>query len=429
MKKNIPFLLLIFIITKIFGQDYKINFTGSGASNIVDSVKVENITQCTNLSLIGADTLHLLGSDGLNELNSNPNQVNIYPNPSITHYFIEFNIEEKANVIITIYNLQGLLILEKQEFLIAGKHCYQLNGLSCGVYLIKINAGLNSYSTKIISNSNTKFYDANIRNIDSDSAPAIQLLETKYYITGKQLEETLTNHTMQYTTGDRLKITGYSGGIYATIVVIVPTQSQTLPFDFISCTDVDGNHYSVVKIGTQWWMAENLKTTKYRNGNTIPNVTNNTSWRNLTTGAYCNYNNDINKVAIYGRLYNWFTIDDSRGIAPLGWHVPSLTEMETLFIYFDSDTLCGGKMKSNCTSLWNSPNAGATNESGFSGIPGGFRSNLGVFQDISIWGIWWYATSIDPDYANVLVLFNHIPDFGQHLAPKKNGLSVRCIKD
>ncbi|MCK9206407.1 MAG: T9SS type A sorting domain-containing protein [Salinivirgaceae bacterium] len=428
MKKFTIFYLLVFVIAKMYGQDYQINFTGSGASNVVDSVIVENITQCTSISLSGVDTLHLFGSAGINELTSNPNQVNIYPNPSTSHYIVEFDIEEKTNVSIDLYNLQGELILKKQECLPEGHHRYQLNGLDNGIYLIKINAALFTYSTKIISNSNVKNNCAEIRYIDY-APPIIKLIKTTNLKTGNLLNKAKTIKVMQYTTGDRLKFTGYSGGIYATIVVLVPTQSQTLSFNFVSCVDVDGNYYSVVEIGTQLWMAENLKTTKYRNGNTISNVSDNTAWSNLSIGAYCNYSNDTNYSAIFGRLYNWYAVNDSRDVAPLGWHVPSFTEWEMLSNYLDSNTVSGGKLKANCTLLWNSPNTGASNESGFTGIAGGFRDNVAVFQEIGNWATWWYSTSMNVTTAYVLVLWHDDDDFGQHYAAKTYGLSVRCIKD
>lgn len=428
MKKIVFFLLLIFAIAKIFGQDYKIDFAASIASNGVDSVKVENITQCTSLSLRGADTLHLLGSNGLNELKSNPNHVCIYPNPSEANFFINIDIKGKTNVSTVIYNIKGELILEKYDFLLEGKHSYQLNGLCKGVYVVNIKVGLTNFSTKIISNNYNKYNKANISKIDI--IPNHQFIEIVKSRNAKKQKETITSNIMQYTTGDRLKFTAYSGGgKYATIIVIVPTQSQTLSFNFIPCTDMDGNHYSVVQIGTQWWMAENLKTTKYNNGDIIPNITNSTSWRNLTTGAYCNYNNDINKVAIYGRLYNWFAIDDSRNIAPLGWRVPSFAEWQALSDYYGGNNISGGKLKANCTSFWSNPNTSANNESGFSGLGSGFRDANAVFMEQGAWVVWWYSTSMNPTTAYSLVLWNNDDDFGQHYASKVVGASVRCIKD
>jgi len=137
-------------------------------------------------------------------------------------------------------------------------------------------------------------------------------------------------------------------------------------------TDIDGNVYETVTIGTQVWMAENLKVTHYRNGNTILHIIDWFSWFTLT-GAYCEYDNDVNNVAVYGRLYNWYAVNDSRYIAPVGWHVPSDAEWLTLVDYLGGDTVADGKMKEIGTTHWVSPNTGATNESGFSALPGGYR--------------------------------------------------------
>lgn len=136
-------------------------------------------------------------------------------------------------------------------------------------------------------------------------------------------------------------------------------------------TDYDGNVYQTVLIGDQCWMMENLKVTHYRNGDPIPHVTDGVTWGNLTSGAYCNYNNDEGNVATYGRLYNWYAVDDSRNIAPAGWHVPSDAEWQTLVDYLGGDAVAGGKMKEAGTTHWASPNTGATNESGFTALPGG----------------------------------------------------------
>jgi len=140
-----------------------------------------------------------------------------------------------------------------------------------------------------------------------------------------------------------------------------------------SVTDIDGNVYQTVKIGNQWWMMENLKVTSYRNGEAIPNVTDTTEWYNLTTGAYCYYDNDAYNTTIYGRLYNWYSINDSRSIAPTGWHVPTDEEWTTVINYLGGESVAGGKLKENGTTHWTSPNNGATNESGFSALPGGYR--------------------------------------------------------
>lgn len=191
-------------------------------------------------------------------------------------------------------------------------------------------------------------------------------------------------------------------------------------------TDIDGNVYHYVTIGTQTWMLENLKTTKYRDGTAIPNVTNGTQWNSLTTGAYCNYANDENNGNTYGRLYNWNAVINSRNIAPEGWHVPTLNEMQTLVEFARSD---GGKLKEVGTTHWNSPNTSATDSLGFKALPGGSRIADGGFYNIGNDGRWWTTTENTADLAWQLNLYygNSFTFFGE--TSKRYGLSVRCLRD
>jgi uncharacterized protein (TIGR02145 family) len=157
--------------------------------------------------------------------------------------------------------------------------------------------------------------------------------------------------------------------------------------------DIDGNTYNTVQIGTQCWMKENLKVSRYKNGDAIPIVTDNTTWNNLSTGARCWYDNDsISYEEPYGNLYNWYATSDSRGICPTGWHVPTDAEWTTLTTYLGGESVAGGKMKSVGTTFWNSPNTGATNESSFSALPGSFRSFDGNYSHKSIFAFFWSTT-------------------------------------
>ena len=198
-------------------------------------------------------------------------------------------------------------------------------------------------------------------------------------------------------------------------------------------TDIDGNVYKTVKIGAQWWMAENLKVTHYQNGDSIPNVTDNTQWTNLTTGAYCNFDNDTTNVSIYGRLYNWYAVADSRNIAPEGWHVPSEAEWHILVDYLGGDAVAGGKLKATGTieggdGLWHEPNVGATNESGFTGLPGGYREPSGTFYAIGYGAYFWSSTVSDSDRAWSRFLRYNGSD-AYRFDDKYYGYSVRLVRD
>lgn len=196
--------------------------------------------------------------------------------------------------------------------------------------------------------------------------------------------------------------------------------------DYGTVTDIDGNVYHYVTIGTQTWMLENLKTTRYRDGTAIPIITNGNFWINSTTGAYCNYNNDVNMSTTYGRLYNWFAVTDARKIAPVGWHVPSREEMLTLIEFARGD---GGKLKEVGTTHWNSPNTNATDSVGFKALPGGSRIAGGNFYNIGNDGHFWTTSTNTTDLAWQLYLYfgNSFPDMGE--SNQRYGMSVRCLRD
>ncbi len=194
-------------------------------------------------------------------------------------------------------------------------------------------------------------------------------------------------------------------------------------------TDIEGNVYKTINIGTQIWMAENLKTTKYSNGDPIPNVTDG-YWTSLTTGAYCWYNNDAAIKAIYGGLYNWYAVADSRNIAPTGWHVPTDAEWTTLTTFLGGDAIAGGKLKETGATHWLNENVGATNESGFTDLPGGFR-----FGDNGAFGYFgntcenWSNTQIGLSYARHIYMIRSDYTCLRSSADKRSGFSVRCVRD
>jgi uncharacterized protein (TIGR02145 family) len=196
-----------------------------------------------------------------------------------------------------------------------------------------------------------------------------------------------------------------------------------------SVTDVDGNVYKTVTIGTQEWMAQNLRTTKYKNGDGLPNVTNYTDLGNLGSGTYCWYNNDNSSEQPYGKLYNWYAVNDGRGLCPTGWHVPSDAEWTSLTEYLGGAGIAGGKMKEAGTTHWNSPNTGATNESGFTGLPGGLRITGGIFFSLGLSGVWWSSTESSSGNAWVRDLGYNNDDVSRANDDKRQGFSVRYVRD
>ena len=194
--------------------------------------------------------------------------------------------------------------------------------------------------------------------------------------------------------------------------------------------DIDGNTYNTVQIGGQCWTKENLKVSKYRNGYAIPTGLDNATWGSTSSGAYAIYNNDNANDAIYGKLYNWYAVADNRGLCPTGWHVPTDLEWTTLTSYLGGESIAGGKMKSVGTTYWNSPNTGATNESGFSALPGGSRFNNGSFNSIKYNAVFWSATENDYNSAWISNLNYDNGNVNRNLNfYKRDGWSVRCLKD
>ena len=204
-------------------------------------------------------------------------------------------------------------------------------------------------------------------------------------------------------------------------------------------TDIDGNTYpTIISDCGQTWTAKNLNVSKYRNGDVIPQVTDPTQWANLTTGAWCYYNNDPTNEIIYGKLYNWYAVNDPRGLAPTGWHIPSNSEWNKFVKFLDAgadtsfyeqSTTAGGAMK-NPTG-WDATNVGASNSSGFTGIPGGYRIANGPYSGIGLNAYWWSSTENTNSSTGAWfrMLFNTNSTIRSVSFDKIFAFSVRCIKD
>ena len=203
-------------------------------------------------------------------------------------------------------------------------------------------------------------------------------------------------------------------------------------------TDQEGNEYKTIVIGNQEWMAENLKTTFYQNGDSITNVTVDAEWAILTTGAWSSFLNDSRFDCPYGKFYNWYAVDDQRKLCPAGWHVPSDGEWDILIATLDSQyspaavgsqsTIAGAMLKSIGTQYWASPNEPANNESGFSGLPASNRYSSGNFCQSGV-GYWWSSSVLDTTFAWIRWLNNSTGNVYRYENPKLNGISVRCLKD
>jgi uncharacterized protein (TIGR02145 family) len=422
-------IIILFLLKNINAQDYLISFAGTGASNTVDSVKIDNITQCKSKTISGFSTLHLTGTIGIKETGKNvENRIRIYPAPMTDNCSIEFESASTVNATIELYDITGRRIIKEKARLTGGIHTYNISGLSSGVYFLRVNTGTFSNSSIIVCiNTRNNHLQINYKGVLAFDKYLSPLSKTSIVNNSGKKSDIIE---MQYTAGDRLKFTGFFGGVYRTIFMLIPANSQTITFNFVNCTDADGNHYSVLQAGAQMWMAENLKTTKYNNSENIPNVSSNSAWSILSTGAYCNYKNTVNidTINTYGRLYNWFTVIDGRNISPAGWHVASDNEWISLINYLGGASYAGGKLKENCSALWQYPNTGATNEIGFTALPGGYRFLNGTFDEMGGWSIWWTSTSSVSGAYNRAVFYDQYVLDGE-ASDRRDGFAVRCIKD
>ncbi len=205
--------------------------------------------------------------------------------------------------------------------------------------------------------------------------------------------------------------------------------------------DRDGNEYGTITIGEQQWMTENLRTSHFANGDSIPNVTSDSEWAGLSTGAWAHYNHDDYFDAHFGKLYNWYAVSDPRGLCPAGWRVPTHEDWKTLELSLGMpeadlerngirgrEERIGGLLKDTGTHHWRSPNEGANNESGFGGLPGGNRAEVGGFDGIGHIGLWWTSSEAGSGMAWLRMLSHDSPNVDLVYADKNFGFSVRCVR-
>jgi uncharacterized protein (TIGR02145 family) len=198
-------------------------------------------------------------------------------------------------------------------------------------------------------------------------------------------------------------------------------------------TDQEGHVHKTIAIGSQVWMAENLNTSVYRNGDAITTNFSNTDWNNTANGAWAFHSDNTSNACPYGKLYNWFACVDARQLCPTGWHVPSAEEWNVLTDYLGGTAVAGGKMKSVGTNdvgtgLWFSPNT-ADNSSGFSGVPGGARGALGIFNGLTQFGSYWSSSESNAQNAERRSLDYFLSSVVTDMKDKNLGFSVRCVRD
>jgi uncharacterized protein (TIGR02145 family) len=417
------FLISVFCALNANAQDYLISFTGTGASTNVSTVKVENLTAGTSLIINGNDILHLKAIiTGVNSIKDDQSsEIKIYPNPMSDNSTMQIYAPVAGDAVITVLDITGMPVARIQSYLENSRQDFNISGLKTGFYIINVKGNNYQFSEKVLSNGQPG------RTIRIEKVNAI-IQKTEEKAPEKISKGLPATVDMAYTTGDRLKFTGISGN-YSMVKIDIPTSDKTIAFNFIYCTDGDNNNYPVVEIGSQLWMAENLKTTNFNDGTAIPQVTDNQEWSALeSTPKYCWYNNDpATFKETYGALYNWSVLaalsNNGKNACPVGWHVPNLSEWSAL-----NPGGYGGNLKETGYAHWLNPNTNASNETGFTALPGGERAPGSLsFNSNGLNGEWWSSTR-SIDYSRQTIVMS----YGNGSVTKRGtkdpyGFSVRCI--
>jgi len=408
---SISLCLMVCISIPASAFEYNITFTGSGASTIMDSVVVHNLSKSTKVTVPAGMQLQLYYVESsVDELDAASGSAFVYPNPTTDNATFTFTAKNGGNTQIAVYKLDGTKITSLDVDVPQGKNSFQLS-LPTGMYLIQAKGNNFSYTAKTI------FISA------ISSRPRISFIGNGANSKPQRVPAPVVK--LQYSIGDQLLYKGYSGN-YCTIVTDKPADSKTTDFKFVECTDVDGNHYVVVHIGNQSWMAENLR---YLPSVTSPGIC------SYTTPCYNVYGyngTDITAAkatanyTTYGVLYNW---EAAKAAIPAGWHLPTDAEWKKLTNFLGGSFEAGAKLKETGTMHWFRDNSLTTNESGFSAIPGGVRNFDGSFLEIGDYSIWWSATEDIPSNAWSRSVGYRDSGVYEGSYIKKLGFSVRCVKD
>ncbi|MDO9152462.1 MAG: FISUMP domain-containing protein [Paludibacter sp.] len=357
--------------------NYNVSFKAIGATTTLESVIVENTTQGKAVIVPAGNTLKLTDAlSAIQQVNTdNSNQlICITDMQGITT--VNFNAPRSGNIQINAFNLDGRKIVGMSNTILAGDCTYKLS-LPQGLYVLQVKGNSFKYRSKLsILNSQASY--AQLSYIGSEKASLNTMSKAKGLANGVT--------QMLYDEGDQLLFKGYSS-IYATYVPAVLVKDSVVNFFFVNCTDADGNHYPVVNIGGQFWMAENLKTTKYIDGTAITIA----APLDNSTAPTANYpNNDPSKKDVFGMFYRWHAIDPSsngnKNVAPIGWHIPNYWELNALVTTVGQGN-CWYDLRdinSDWLNVDNTPNTEGTNATGFSAKPAG-----------TFWG-----AAIDPNSAN-----------------------------
>jgi uncharacterized protein (TIGR02145 family) len=428
------------MITGAMAQKAAMTLTFTADNNAqhlpLNSILIENLTQGGDTTLYAPDTAlvldYITGMEGIGTFSGKGFSLSQnYPNPIKGKTTIELFLNEREKVVVTVSDVLGREVANQEFQLEQGTHFFTLYPGRESLYFLTARADNQTRTIKLLNSPP----DAHVSGYCKLGYNGQQETGAGDYKSGNLL------NIFVFGLGDTLKFTSFTD-LGERVIASSPTGDETYYFHYTgdpcigipTITDIDGNVYNTVQIGNQCWMKENLKTTTYRNGTAIPNVMDDNTWINLTTGAYAWYDNDISWKDNYGALYNCYAVVDSKGLCPAGWHTPTDSEWIILTDYLGGESIAGGKMKSTRTEpdahpKWDLPNVGATNEFGFSGLPGGYRPIDGAFYYLGLYGHFWSSSVSSSGGAWYRLLYFDYANVYRDNANMRCGFSVRCLRD
>ena len=416
MKKFYIITVFMFVLLVSFSQNYTVQFVPTNSADIIDSIKVLNMSTNLISTIPAGINMHLVGSTAVVDIYASKLNLKISPNPAENYAEIEFYAESPDNMRLEVFEISGKKVFQHQEKIDAGNNSYNLKNIGKGLFLVKVSLTSQIYTAKLCSNSTNSNSNISLeKGVSENLQHSIQHVKSQYSV------------DVPYTVGDRLLMTGFSGK-KKTILTDIFVGDKIINYKFLDCVDGDGYSYPVVFIGTQAWMGEHLKTTRYNDGNKIYNSTLSAEWKVLTGPAYCWYKNDSVTYCPYGAYYNWYAATTSN-ISPVGWRVPSNADWTKLIDFLGGKTVAGGYIKETGTTHWLTPNLDANNITGFTSMPSGHRTNMGAFSEMAHFTRFWTTEQIsDANGYDVIITYSNA-SFNLQSWQKTFGFTIRCVKD
>ncbi|HRH68722.1 MAG TPA: fibrobacter succinogenes major paralogous domain-containing protein [Flavobacteriales bacterium] len=418
-----------------FAQTVSITFTAvqNGSPVTLDSVVVENLDAGGDTVYFDVGEPFVLGTVGMGEAIGGLDALRSIP----SHFKESTEIlvsSRGGELLLSVFDATGRVEASTGLSAMPGEHRFRFTSGQAGIHFVNAVQNGQRRVIRIVASEGT-----------GSGASAISYMGSSGSVGQAKSDRSL----FSWQPGDALRFTGYitdDGNVLSRVVEDEIGTSGTIHFMFgsgVPCsdtpivTDIDGNAYGTVQIGSQCWMAQNLTTTRYRDGSMIQHVTDDATWVASTAsgGVWCNYLNGLDEGSTYGKLYNWYAVDDTRGVCPQGWHMPSDEEWTQLVDDLGGQTVAGGKLKSTATGnglgQWQAPNPGATNETGFTGLGGGSRGSNAAFAYEGQLGGWWSASEDAgvPTQAWTRQLNCFGANAGRASFGKGDAISVRCIRD